>query len=355
MFTSAITFIIIFGTLILVHEMGHFLAAKKQGVKVEEFGFGMPPRIFGYKIGETIYSINLIPLGGFVRLYGEEYHEVKKKSSSNRAFVNKKPWQKAIIVLGGVIGNFLLGWGLISFLFTQGVPVPTNDVIVEKIVQDSPAQKAGFAVEDKIKKIMVSGNYAIIDSPEELNRITQKYAGQPMETTVLRNNREIVLEVTARKNPPPSQGPLGIVVTSYVEKKYSLKEAPFYGLVESLNITKKIAVELMKVLIQLVSFQKPQVDVAGPIGIARFASSAIKFGKNAVLELVALLSFNLAIVNILPFPALDGGRLVFVIYEWVTKRRPNQKIEKYANMVGLLALLTLGILISINDIIKIYK
>ena len=119
---TIIIFILTLALLVLVHEFGHFLAAKRNGVRVEEFGFGLPPRLFGIKKGETLYSVNLLPVGGFVKLYGEEYHEIKNKSLSGRAFVNKNPWQKSLIVIGGVIGNFLLGWVLISFLFTQGVP-----------------------------------------------------------------------------------------------------------------------------------------------------------------------------------------------------------------------------------------
>ncbi|PIT89239.1 MAG: RIP metalloprotease RseP, partial [Candidatus Levybacteria bacterium CG10_big_fil_rev_8_21_14_0_10_36_7] len=120
---TAIIFFVILLILVLIHEFGHFFGAKKSGVKVEEFGFGFPPRLFGKKIGETLYSFNLIPLGGFVKLFGEEYHEEKKnKTDSQRAFVNKKPWQKTIIICGGVIMNFVLGWVITSYLFTVGVP-----------------------------------------------------------------------------------------------------------------------------------------------------------------------------------------------------------------------------------------
>ena len=130
---TILIFILILSVLIFVHELGHFFIAKKTGVRVDEFGFGLPPRVFGKKIGETLYSLNLIPLGGFVKLYGEEYHEIKNKNNAKRAFINKKPWQKTLIIIGGVIGNFLLGWVIISFLFTQGVPKPTNKIIVDKM------------------------------------------------------------------------------------------------------------------------------------------------------------------------------------------------------------------------------
>ena len=145
------------------------------------------------------------------------------------------------------------------------------------------------------------------------------------------------------------------MITSFIEKKYPWYQAPFYGLVQSFTITKQIAIELGKTVSNLITLKKTNVDVTGPIGIAKYTGQAIKFGHNAVLELIALLSLNLAVVNILPFPALDGGRLVFVIYEWVTKKRVNKNLENYLNLAGIITLLSLAALISINDIIKLIK
>lgn len=353
-----VAFILILALLVLVHEFGHFIAAKKSGVKVEEFGFGFPPRLFGIKKGETLYSINVIPLGGFVKLYGEEYHEggekVNKKLKS-RAFVNKKNWQKSVIIIAGIVGNFLLGWVLISYLFTQGVPTPTNKVIIEQVQTNSPAQISGLKSGDLIKSITVGGKDYVLNSSSDLIKITKDYAGKNIEANILRNNKELSFSIIPRKNPPAGQGPLGVTITSFVTKKYSWYQAPFYGLIEASKLTKTIVVEIARTLFQLITLNKPSVDVAGPIGIARYTGQAIKFGNNAVLELVALLSLNLAVINILPFPALDGGRLVFVIYEWVTKRRVNKNVERYTNLIGIIILLSLAVIISINDIIKIYR
>lgn len=346
-----IIFILILCILILVHELGHFLMAKKQGVRVEEFGFGLPPRIFGIKRGETIYSLNWIPLGGFVKLYGEEYHEIKNRQQSKQAFINKKPWQKSLIVIAGVIGNFILGWFLLSFLFTQGVPVPTNNVIVDQVTKNSPAALVGIQKNDIILKI----NSISLTSPTSLITLIQKYAGYPVDLLIQRSQRTFSIVVTPRKNPPKNQGALGIAITSYSEKKYPWYLAPFFGLYEAVRITYQILNQLLIIIFQLATFQHPKVEVAGPVGIVQYTSQAIKFGKNAVLELLALLSFNLAIVNILPFPALDGGRLVFVIYEWITKKQPNKNIEKYSNLVGMVILLFLAVLITINDVLKLIR
>ena len=352
---TILIFILILSVLIFVHELGHFFIAKKTGVRVDEFGFGLPPRIIGKKIGETLYSLNLIPLGGFVKLFGEEYHEIKNKNNAKRAFINKKPWQKTLIIIGGVVGNFLLGWVIISFLFTQGVPVPTKKIIIDKISKNSPASTSGLKEKDEILKIIAKNSSVNLTTTEELTILTKKYAGSPILLNVKRGNKFITINIIPRKKPPVNEGPLGISISSYVVKKIPWYQAPFYGLVESLSTVKKIFIEITRILYQLATFQKVKVDVAGPIGIARFAQSAIKLGNNAVLELLALLSFNLGVINILPFPALDGGRLVFVLVEWITKKKVNKNFEKYVNAFGLMILLSLGILISIFDVLKLFK
>jgi regulator of sigma E protease len=352
---------LVLSILVLVHELGHFIAAKRSGVLVEEFGIGFPPRLFGIKIKETIYSVNLIPLGGFVKLYGEEYDEISQKSKvkskklKNQAFAYKNPWQKILIIVAGVLGNFILGWFLISYLFTQGVPTPANKVIVEKVQDKSPAKIANLQPKDAIYALKVNQKIYPIKTSTDLITLTKKYGGERIILYVERGKEKFQTTIIPRKNPPKNEGPLGIVITSFVEKKYPWYQAPYYGLIHAATITQKIISELIKTLIQIVSFQKPSVDVAGPIGIARFTSEVAKFGKNAVLELMALLSLNLAVVNLLPFPALDGGRLIFALYELITKKRINKKLESYLNLFGFIFLITVAILVSINDILKIYR
>lgn len=358
---TLLIFIITLSILVLVHEFGHFFMAKKMGVKVEEFGIGLPPRLFGIKKGETLYSVNLLPIGGFVKLYGEEYDELNGKGKAklaldkNRTFVSKKPWQKTLIVLGGVIGNFLLGWLIFSFLVTQGVPVPTNKVIVESVTKNSPASISGIKEKDIIKEIILENKTINLTSSSTLIEETKKYAGKNIKFLIIRDQKQLKIDLIPRINPPKGQGPLGISVTSFIEKKYPWYTAPFYGLIEAFSITSKIASELGKMIFGFVTFHKQNVDVAGPIGIANLAGQAIKFGRNAFLEFLALLSLNLAIMNILPFPALDGGRLVFVLYEGFTKRKPNKDFEKYTNLIGFVILLSLAALITVNDIIKLFK
>jgi regulator of sigma E protease len=358
-----IVFIIILALLVLIHEFGHFIAAKKLGIKVEEFGFGFPPRVWGKKIGETLYSLNLLPIGGFVKVFGEEYHEENKTEAEGgyspadrkRAFVYRPPWQKAIVIVAGVVMNFLLGWVLISYLFTQGVPTPTDKVIVEQIQPNSPAVTAGLKVGDVIEVISKDDQSRSIKTVDDLIKATKEYGDQQVILQYDRNGQKNQVTIMPRKNPPKDQGSLGVVITSYAVRKYPWYTAPYYGLKHAAVITLTIITELGKTVTKLATGQAAKVEVTGPVGIAQYTGQAIKFGSNAVLELVALLSLNLAVINLLPFPALDGGRLVFIMYEWVTKKRINQHFERYMNLAGIIILLGLSAVITFFDVLKLFK
>src|SRR3989338_3176638 len=180
---TIIVFLLILMVLVLVNEFGHFIIAKKMGVKVEEFGIGLPPKLFGIKKGETLYTINLLPIGGFVKLYGEEY-DVSHKTNKNRMFVNKTPWQKTLIILGGVIGNFLLGWFIFSYLVTQGISVPANKVIIEKVTKNSPAQIAGLKEKDIVIKLIRSTSSISLTSANTLIEETKKSAGKKIKLLI---------------------------------------------------------------------------------------------------------------------------------------------------------------------------
>ncbi|MCA9371943.1 RIP metalloprotease RseP [Candidatus Woesebacteria bacterium] len=359
---TIIIFIIILLVLVLVHEFGHFFAAKKQGIYVEEFGFGFPPRLFGKKRGETLYSLNLLPIGGFVKLYGEEYHESHKELKhkgktipASRAFVNKKPWQKTIVIVGGVIMNFILGWVLISYLFTVGTPVPNGIKIVE-VQKNSPAEDAHLMKGDHVLYLQQGNEKNEIQTTNDLVELSGTYGDQEVMLGFERDGETSQVQIIPRAQPPKGEGALGVVITQdSVVKKYPWYQAPFYGLAEAASMTRRIVVEIVKIPAQLIAQQKTKVDFAGPVGIAQVVGEARAFGLNALLQIVALLSLNLAVVNILPLPALDGGRLVFILYEWITGKKPNEKLEQHLNTAGITFLLLLTVLITINDIVRLVK
>lgn len=354
---TIILFFFVLSILVLIHEFGHFIAAKRAGVYVEEFGLGLPPRVFGVKYGETLYSLNLLPFGGFVKVLGEEEHELSQKKIPEhlvtRTFAYKKPWQKSIIIASGVICNFLLGWLIISFLFTQGLPVPTTDVRVEQVVAGSPAANAGLKKNDIIKTIRYQKTTIPITSPEDLVSATKRFANKEVSMTVARKHKTIIVSLTPRKNPPKDEGSLGIGISNIEIKKFSYLEAPFLGLVESARITYLTLAELLKTLFRAATFQKIDAQIAGPIGIAVLTREAASYGYLALLQLMGILSLNLAVINILPFPALDGGRLALVLYEWVSGRKVNQVFEKRLNIAGFTILLSFIIIITIRDIVKL--
>ncbi len=354
---TIILFFLVLSILVLIHEFGHFAVAKRVGVMVEEFGLGLPPRIFGIKIGETLYSLNLLPFGGFVKVLGEEEQELTGKKLSPtlmaRTFARQKNWHKAAIVSAGVICNFILGWVIISYLFTQGVPTPTDRVRVEEIAAGSPAETAGIQKGDILVSVTVDGKKTTLLTPEDLVSITAKNLDREVEITVRHETQEFTQVLMPRKNPPKDEGSLGVTITNIEIRKYSALQAPFYGLVETGNITYLTARELFRSLFKVLTGNGAGVEVTGPVGIAKLTGDVAAMGINPLLQLIGILSLNLAVINILPFPALDGGRLAFIIYEAVTKRKVNPNIERRLNMAGFAVLLTLIIVITIRDISKL--
>lgn len=358
MLLTVLVFVAILSILVLIHELGHFFAAKRLGIRVEEFGFGLPPKIFGVRRGETEYSLNWLPIGGFVRLYGEEGKELEngkwKMENEKRAFYARPPWQRAIVLIAGVSMNFILALVLISYLFTRGVMVPTDRVHIEKVVASSPAVNAGLKSGDVIKEIRIKNQELRIKSGEDLVNTTKKHLGEEMTIVVERKGKVIDINVVPRKDYPKNEGPLGVVISNYEEKKYSILEAPIMGMKESVKLSWVLISGIGMTLYKLISFQSVSKDVAGPIGIAQMTGQALQFGGLAVLELMGLLSLNLAIVNILPFPALDGGRLLFVVIEAVTGKRIRTHWERYVHQVGMAILLALILLVTLNDLVRIF-
>ncbi len=351
MLITIFVFAIILSLLVFVHELGHFLVAKKIGIKVEEFGFGLPPRIWGVKKGETIYSINALPIGGFVRLLGEDEVEIEEKEERQRYFFARSKKERSAVLLAGVTMNFLLAVIIISFIFTQGVLVPTEHVRIQKVLENSPAQAAGLQEGD----VIVTFAAKQIKSSEQLIALTKEKAGTETPVQILRNGEKFTLTITPRVDPPVDQGPLGVAITNLEERKYPWYVSPYYGMIEAVKMSAVMVSALLQLLWRLVTFQPVTVDVLGPVGIAQATGEAVKFGYLAVLQLMGLLSLNLAIINILPIPALDGGRLLFVVLEKFVGRKIKPQAERIAHQVGMAFLLGLILLVTVNDILRLIR
>ncbi|MBI2026079.1 MAG: RIP metalloprotease RseP [Candidatus Levybacteria bacterium] len=364
MMVTILVFLLILSVLVLIHEAGHFFVAKFFNIKIEEFGFGLPPRAFGKKWGETIYSINWLPIGGFVKLYGEDEAGSGKVSLSktaqktnvgkdeSRAFYSRPVWQRALVVFAGVFMNFVFAVLIISILFSFiGVAIPGKEVIVDRIISGAPAQEAGLKQGDTI----VSINSIKIESPDQLVIYTKKHLGENIILEVKDNKGTVkTIEITPRKTYPKGEGPMGVAISqSVVTKKYPIWEAPFVGTREVLNQSVLIGKGLVTVVFQLVTQGSVPKDVAGPVGIAQLTGTVVEIGLPAVLSFVSLLSLNLAIINILPIPALDGGRLLFILIEGVSGRKVSPRFETMAHTIGMAVLLGLIALITIHDLIRI--
>lgn len=384
---SILIFIIILAVLILIHEFGHFIAAKKQGVMVEEFGFGLPPRLFGIKKGETLYSFNLIPLGGFVKLYGEEYHEVKNNKSQKtnhkkRAFIYKKPWQKALIISAGVMMNLFLGITFFYIILSannfQSDPIPVfiktkfkfgnqeKKVIIAKVNKNSPAEKANIKSEDIVVRYQINGgNWININSASEFIKIVKESQNNFITFDLLnnKNGERNIVKVKPIFDKKLNRYIIGVNLADVVILKYSsISEKLLSGVYHSYNLIDynlKIILNLFSQAIKEKDASTVSQAFSGPIGIFAIIEDTVKSsGKKLVINLLnitGLLSLSLAIMNIFPFPALDGGRMIFVLYEWITGKPANKEIEKYVNLVGFVILISFGILISVNDILKFFR
>lgn len=350
MLTSIAITVAVISVLILVHELGHFLAAKRAGLWVEEFGIGIPPRLFGKKIGETTYSVNFFPFGGFVRLHGEnaEVDITKPK----RAFLNQSKKTRVSIVVAGVFMNFLLAIVAFAVVYSfSGIPQETENVRVVEIAENSPAMSSGFLTGDIVRKV---GDADATSNDEFIQALAEK-ENEEVTFFVQREGEEGLLEIksTPRSDPPEGEGALGVVIST-VETYYPpiwerLIKGVYYGFKEAIFWTTVVVTGFAQIIIGLFRGEVPQ-EVAGPVGIVALTAHAASFGILALINFVGILSVNLMILNILPFPALDGGRLVFIVIESFIGKRVLPKVENIVHAVGMAILLLILLAITYKDI-----
>ena len=353
MLFTIIIFIVVLAVLVLVHELGHFIVAKKSGMIVEEFGFGFPPRLFSFKKDATRYSFNLFPVGGFVKIEGED----GEVSSDQRSFVNKPVWQRALTLIAGAGMNFFLAIVFFSLVAGLGFPeevtkenqaaASDQKIIVLAAVEGSPANLAGLRAGDQILKFAGED----ITSIDQLQTLTRLKSGQETNLLFKRQTEIVAVSIIARLSPPAEQGPLGIALANVATIKYSFFAVIGQGFSRSFQTAWLIISALAELLKNLITQGRLTQELAGPIGVAVFSGQVARLGLAALLNFTALLSVNLAVLNLLPIPALDGGRLLFLLIEKVRGRR-GQKIEQLSNMIGFSLLITLMILVSIKDLIK---
>ncbi|HSA83858.1 MAG TPA: site-2 protease family protein [Patescibacteria group bacterium] len=395
MLLTALVFFLILSVLILIHEAGHYFVAKKFGMKVEEFGFGLPPRIWGWKKGETIYSLNWLPIGGFVKLYGEdeagagrvsvtknkELKTKNKKEDESRAFYNRPIGQRFAVVVAGVVMNTLLAVFIYyAFLFLGNFKTELpllgqhqfflvnqqakTDVVISAVAENSPAEQAGLTPFSR----MLSVNGEKVTDVETFSATMKRNQGKEvtLEWQSLETQKITRAEVTPRVNPPKNEGSLGVGLfpLSTVTLSYDTPvQKVISGFVHPANLMVynfAIMGDLINVSVKEKTVEPLSQGVSGPVGIFSLVGTIVDIpdAKERVMQLLnlaGLLSISLAFFNVLPIPGLDGGRLFFIGIEAITRKKVNQKIEGYAHAVGMLLLIGLILLVTLKDINQFFR
>ncbi|MFA6973747.1 MAG: RIP metalloprotease RseP [Parcubacteria group bacterium] len=364
---TTIVFIIILGLLIFVHELGHFVTARRNGIKAEEFGFGFPPRAFGFlkdeKTGKwkfipgnrevtsknTLYSMNWIPLGGFVRIKGEGGDNKGDADS----FAAKGAWPRIKVLAAGVIMNFIFAWFLIAIALMIGVPHefaniidPNSEIVVSQVSPDSPAERAGLKVGDQI--ISDQGAVQVKNENDFLAYINAK-KGQEIVLNIERNGQSLDFKLTPRVDVPEGQGPIGIAFGGGI-KNYVWYDAIWKGFLGVIYLIGLTLFTLFIVVKNLLLGQAAGIEVAGPVGIFKLTGQAVQFGLVPTILFTSILSINLGIINALPIPALDGGRILFILIEKIKGRPVQQKTEQLLHTIGFILLIMLMVFITVREV-----
>lgn len=356
MLLTLLAFIAVLSILVFVHEIGHFLTAKKFGMKVEEFGFGFPPRLWGINRGGTIYSINWIPLGGFVKIKGEQGENKEDLDS----FASRPIWQRFIVLSSGVGMNIALAYILISFGLMFGLPtilgadqvshakIKNQQIQIASILPDSPADQSGLQPGDIIKEI----DERSFSKIEEIQEYIGGQANQSVILSILRGEQIITLKITPQKIMEEEKAKLGVGLLQTATISYPPHWAFFQGAKTTGIIIWEIFKALYNLIRGLVTPAEVTVDFAGPVGIAVITGQAARAGIVYLFQFIALLSINLGIINFLPFPALDGGRVLFLAIEKIRRKPTDQAVEAVVHNIGFMILIILVLLVTYRDIVK---
>lgn len=357
-------FFIVLFILILVHEWGHFIVAKKTGMRVDEFGIGFPPKLFGKKWHGTEYTFNALPIGGFVRIAGENAEDVVDGVVPSDSFVAKSKWAQAAVLIAGVTMNVLFAWILFVSVYMVGLPTAVDEtdasdaavLTVTQILPEGPADSASLPLGAEITKVSVAGTAVDTLTPTTFQEFTQSTDGQPIELSYELNGEEKEVSVTPETGlivSDPERPAIGIALSLVETVQMPIHRAVIEATQTTVHSIGAIAVGIASLLSQSVQGTADFSEVAGPIGIVGLVGDAAEFGFTSLLMFTAIISLNLAVINMLPFPALDGGRLVMVGIEAVTRRPINPSWVKWVNLGGFALLMLLMLAVTYNDIIKI--
>ena len=362
---TILIFIILLAVLIFVHELGHFIMAKISGIRVNEFGIGFPPRIFGFKPkkSETTYSINLIPFGGFVKIFGENYES--GADSDGRSFMNKPKWMQSLTLAGGVLFNLIFAWILLSAGLMSGMPtivsednlasVENKNVIISEIIPDSPAESSGLLAGDKIisirtDKIFLEGDNVSLPSFQDA---VFKSKGDVI-VGYKRENQIFEVKMTPAIGILENAPAIGVGLGTVGIMKLKLFPALFEGLKTTFKIIWEVIRSISLLIYQALLGKADFSAIAGPVGIAGLVGKVAKFGFINLISFTAFISINLAVINMIPFPAFDGGRLLLILIEKIRGSVLKPATLNVVNIIGLVILVMLMAAVTYNDINRLF-
>lgn len=361
---SIIIFIIILGVLIFVHELGHFLVAKKSGIKVDEFGIGFPPKIWSKKVGETVYSLNAIPFGGFVKIVGEDpSEEVVPEEERSRNFAYKSKLIQTAVLGAGVVFNVIFAWILISVGSMFGLPTPVSEdpdrvanprLVITQVSPSSPADRAGIKPGDVIHALSSEGRVLDEISPQGVSNFIEAHSKEEVAFEIKRGQQNLTFNIFPEEGIVEGRSVVGVSMDMIGTLRLLPHEAFWESGKTTINLVGVIGVGLFDFIKDAFTGQGGFSQITGPVGIVGLVGDVSQLGIIYLLSFTAFISINLAIINLLPFPALDGGRILFVIIEAIKGSPIKPQIANTLNGIGFVLLILLMIAVTINDIIKLF-
>jgi regulator of sigma E protease len=366
MFISTLIFFAILVFLVLVHEFGHFIVAKWSGIRVDEFAFGFPPKLFGKKIGETEYRVNLLPIGGYVKIYGEDPNEITEGPDRKRSFAHKPRYIQALVLLAGITMNIIFAWVLFSGAYLLGAEtsvaaVPENIKVqnertaILNVAKGSPAEILGIGAGDSLVSLATFKEFLEPKTAQEVSDFVARHQGEQMTIGYKKKGEDTVTysPITPQAYDGANKKIIGLTVDRVGVLDLPVHLALWQGMKTTASYTVLTTEAFINLIKNIFTGQGGVKELSGPIGIVGVVDQVRVFGIAALFTFAAIISINLAVLNLIPFPALDGGRLLFVAIESIIRRPLPLVFQAWANTIGFGLLLLLMVLVTWQDISRL--